>query len=224
MFFIMNICSIRLNMVFMKILKQLIDSESKARLLPNLLDSQHSFSVSELGRLSGLSKASVSSIVSQWEKTGLVLSEWQGRNKLIHINPNFYLLPELKGIFEKTRDFQKPLIDRLKAMQILKSRSVKAIVIFGSRTRKDFSHASDLDVMIGLEDKNSPITEKIAEEFVKAGSETGITFSHVFLDKKGIKARWKEKDEFIRNILIKGKILKGGKWLGYLQTASRPGK
>jgi predicted nucleotidyltransferase len=187
--------------------------------MEGILSRQAVFSVSQLSRLCSLPKATVSRIIKDWEEGGLILSQEQGRNKLVSINQNFYLLPELKSIFEKARDFQKPLIDRLKTMPIIKSRSIKAIVVFGSRTTQDFSHASDLDVMIGLEDKNSPIAEKIAEAFVQASIETGITFSHVFLDKKEIKTRWKEKDEFIRNILAKGKILKGGKWLEHLQAA-----
>lgn len=205
---------------FLHLVQQILDSKSKILLMEKILSHKSVFSVSQLSRLCSLPKATVSRIIKDWEKSGLIVSQEQGRNKLISINQNFYLLPELKRIFEKTRDFQKPLIDRLKAMQVIKSRNVKAIVVFGSRTRRDFLHASDLDVMVALEDKNNPITEKIAEAFVQASMQTGITFSHVFLDKKEIKMRWKEKDEFIRNILTKGKILKGGKWLEHLQAAS----
>ena len=174
----------------MRILRELVDSNSKARLLRHLLDTSQPFSVSELARLSSLPKASVSVIVRQWEKTGLVRAKLQGRNKLVEINQKFYLLPELKSILEKTKNFQKPLIEKLESMSITKNSKVKAIVVFGSRTREDFSHASDLDVLIGLESKNSPITEKIVEDFVKATVETGTRFSPVFLDKKEIKNRW----------------------------------
>lgn len=204
----------------MRILRELADSNSKAHLLQYLLDSSQPFSVSELARLSDLPKASISVIVSQWEKTGLVLAKTQGRNKLVGINPKFYLLPELKSILKKTKNFQKPLVEKLGSLSITKNSKVKAIIVFGSRTREDFSNASDLDVLIALENKNNPITEKIVEEFVKATVETGTRFSPVFLDKKEIKNRWKEKDAFLRNILEKGKILKGGKWLGHLQTVS----
>jgi len=52
-------------------LQTLIDSAAKARLLEKMLERPGaSFSVSGLGRLSDLSKASVSNIVSEWEKQG----------------------------------------------------------------------------------------------------------------------------------------------------------
>lgn len=204
----------------MEIFLRLIDSKSKASLLQRLLERPNAvFSVSELGRLSGLPKSSVSAIVAQWEGSGLALSRQQGRNKLVSINPKFHLLPELRKIFEKTGDFQKPLISELKSMRSLKSPQVRAVVVFGSRARNDFSYASDLDVLVGVEDKNSPITERIVEEFAQASKRTGVRFSPVLLEKKEIMGRWKEKDRFIHNILAEGKIMNGGKWLGHLQAA-----
>ena len=198
---------------------QLVDSESKVKLLSRLITRPDSFSISELSRLADLPKASVSVIVKQWEKVGLVLCREQGRNKLVSINKGFYLLPELKRIFEKTRNFQKPLLDKLGSLPLLKGNQVKAVVVFGSRLGPDFSHASDFDVLIGLDDKNSPITEKIVESFVEATKQTGVRFSPTLLDKRDIKMRWREKDRFILNVLTTGKILKGAKWLGDLQAA-----
>lgn len=205
----------------MNFFSRLVDSKSKAKLLVKLLERPgSSFSVSELGRLAGLPKASVSVIVAQWEKAGLVWSKEQGRNKLVFINSKFYLLPELKRIFEKTRNVQKPLLKQLELMPALKSRKVKAVVVFGSRMRQDFSHASDLDVLVGLEGNDSKVSERILEGFVKATKKTGVRFSPVILGKKDIQNRWKEKDNFIKNILSEGKIIKGGKWIEHIQTAS----
>jgi len=87
---------------FVRLIQQLINSNSKILLLEKLLDKPSAFSVSELGRLSDIPKATVSVIVNDWEKAGLVESEQQGRNKLVKINRKFYLLAELKKIFEKS--------------------------------------------------------------------------------------------------------------------------
>ncbi len=204
----------------MEILSPLLGSTSKTRLLSKIIERPRaSFSVSELGRLADLPKASVSVIVGQWEERGLVLSQRQGRNKLVSLNPDFYLLPELKKIFDKTKDFQRPLIERLKSLHSLKSQKVKAVVVFGSRSRGDFSHSSDLDVLVGLENKNSAFTERILEEFVQATNRAGVRFSPVFLGKNEIRERWREKDQFLLNALKQGRIIKGVKWLGSLQTA-----
>lgn len=203
----------------MDLLRELVNSRAKTRLLSAMLSHPHEFSVSSLARLSNLSKASVSNIVVQWERAGLALFREDGRNKLVSINPKFYLLPELKRVFEKTKDFQKPLIKKLVSMRILERNAVKAVVIFGSRVRKDFTHASDLDVLVAIDDKENPITETITEEFVRASNETGISFSPVFLDEKDIRMRLIEKDRFLQNILAEGRVLRGAKWIERLQAA-----
>lgn len=114
----MNICSVLTNSSVMDILTRLIDSKSKASLLAKLLERPHSaFSVSELGRLAGLPKASVSVIIVQWQKDGLVLSKQQGRNKLITLNSEFYLLPELKKIFEKTKKSRLEIAAKLRSQR-----------------------------------------------------------------------------------------------------------
>ena len=206
-------------MVFMRVLQQLVDSKSKILLLARFLDKPQAFSVSELSRLAGLPKATASVIVSEWEKAGLVLSEEQGRNKLVRFNPKFYLLPDLKKIFRKTANFQDPLLKKLKSMGVLKARDIKAVVVFGSRTRGDFLHSSDLDVLIVVENKNSPLVETVVAQFVKATNSTNIRFSPVILDAKEVRDRWVEKDSFIRNILREGKLLKGGDFIEHLQAA-----
>lgn len=207
-----------MNSDIMGLMQQLINSNSKILLLEKLLDKQTDFSVSELGRLAGIPKATVSAIVKDWEKVGLIELEYQGRNKLVKINQKFYLLPELKKIFKKTSDFQKPLFKIIKSSKVLKNSKIKTVVVFGSRTRKDFSHQSDFDILIGLEQKNSELEEKIVEEFVNATVGTGIRFSPMILEKKEIKSRLKEKDLFIKNVLTKGKIMKGRNWVEHIQT------
>ncbi|MDP2974461.1 MAG: winged helix-turn-helix domain-containing protein [Candidatus Diapherotrites archaeon] len=203
----------------MRVLQQLVDSKSKILLLGKLLDKSQAFSVSELSRLADLPKATVSVIVSEWEKAGLVLSEQQGRNKLVRLNSRFYLLPDLKKIFKKTANFQEPLFNRLKSMKALKAKNVKVVVVFGSRLGVNFSHQSDLDVLIVVENKNCPLAEKIVEEFVKATNGTNIRFSPIILDAKETRGRWIEKDAFIKNIFRNGKILKGSDFVEHLQAA-----
>ncbi len=204
---------------FMRPVLAAIASKSKVLLLEKLLERPAAFSVTDLSRLAGIPKATVSNIVSEWQQAGLVLVEYHGKNKLTKLNQAFYLLPELRKIFEKSKDFNRPLVDRLKSLPVLKGPKIRAVVVFGSRARKDFSHLSDLDVMIAIDSRNDPVTEQIAEEFVGATNKAGVRFSHIMLEKREILERLKEKDQFILNILNGGKIIKGGKWLEHIQAA-----
>lgn len=204
----------------MDILLRLVDSKSKIRLLSKLLERPNSsFSVSELGRLADLPKSSVSVIVMHWQDEELIVSQKQGRNKLVSINSKYYLLPELRKIFEKTKNPQKPFLDKLKSLPLLENPKIKAIVVFGSRIKGGHSPASDLDIMVGVETKDNSVTEKAVEAFVAATKKTGVRFSPTLMEKNEIKGRWKEKDKFILDILTHGKIIKGGKWLEHIQTA-----
>ncbi|MBI4044470.1 MAG: MarR family transcriptional regulator [Candidatus Diapherotrites archaeon] len=201
-------------------LQEILDSKGKIRLLELLLERPYSFSVSELGRLAGIPKATASLIVKDWEKAGLVETEHQGRNKLVKINKKFQLLSSLKNIFRKSKNYHKPFFKKLGKLPSLNSDSVLAAAVFGSRARGDFEHSSDLDVMIAVENKNDSITEKISSELVELSKETGIRFSPTFLDKKEIIERIREKDQFLQNILKEGKILRGEKLIEHLQASS----
>lgn len=203
----------------MRLLQWLMDSKSKILLLEKLLQRPSAFSVSELSRLAGLPKSTVSGIVGEWEKAGLLLSERQGRNKMVRLNQGFYLLPDLKKIFKKTGSFQEPLFGKLKSLKTMKSPKVKAVVVFGSRMRKDFSHSSDFDVLIGLENRDDAFAEKIVEDFVRATAKTGVRFSPLLLGRAELRSRLAEKDQLARNIFSEGKIVKGRRWLGRVQAA-----
>lgn len=202
----------------MRLIWQVADSKSKIVMLSKILGKNGAFTVSELGRLAGLPKATVSTIVVQWEKAGLVFAEFQGRNKIVRINQSFYLLPELKRIFKKSENFQEPFCKKLESATSLKSRKVKAVVVFGSRARENFDSNSDLDVLIVIEDKNDRIAGRIVEEFVEQTNLTKVRFSPNFFTVKEVIGRLNEKDTFIKNILGEGKIIKGLKFIEHLQA------
>ncbi|HIH10456.1 MAG TPA: hypothetical protein HA254_07370 [Candidatus Diapherotrites archaeon] len=204
----------------MDLLASIVNSAAKARLLPKLLERRGAeFSVSDLGRLAGISKARASNISAQWEECGLVQSRQHGRNKLISLNRNFYMLPELKRICEKSKNPQKQLLKELESMPSLRNRKIRAVAVFGSRARGNFRKSSDFDVLAALDDRNDEVEERIIEGFARATEKTGVRFSAVLLDRDEIKQRIREGDQFIRNILREGKIVRGSEWLEHISAA-----
>ena len=200
------------------IVQDILDSKQKIKLLGWLADRPGSFSISELSRACDLPKATVSTIINDWDKAGLVLIRHQGRNKMAELNKKFYLLPEIKRIFGKSKDFHRPLLKKLESMPVLKKQGVLAVLVFGSRVRGSFTSKSDLDILVVVEDKESKVAEEAFEKIIKLSGETGITHSPTVMDKHDIIERVREKDQFIKNVLSKGEILKGGKWIERLQT------
>ena len=204
----------------MHIVGQVLDSKLKISLLGMLLERKDAFSVSELSRLAGLPKATISTIIVNWEKTGLVTTEYQGRNKNTRLNQKFYLLPEIRKMYKKAKGFNKPLFDMVLSLQSVKDKRVKAAVVFGSRARTDFEHSSDVDVMIGFEDEIMPLTEELSREFAKLSANGGIRFSPHFYGKSDILNRLKSRDNLMENILKEAIILKGREWIEGIQASS----
>lgn len=206
-------------MIVMGLLGKVLDSPQKAILLELVLGRRGEFSISGLSRLSGISKASVSRIISDWENAGLVECMAEGRNKMVSVNRRFYLLPELKRMLGKLKDFQRPLIEALRRSPSTKSPKVRAVVVFGSRARGDFTSKSDLDVLFVVSDKET-MEGRIMEELAGLSGSLGVQLSPVVMSEKDFSGRLKAKDKFVSNILSEGKVIRGGAFIGKLQRAS----
>ena len=201
----------------MGLLGKLVDSKHKAMLLELVLARRTELSVSGLSRLSGIPKASVSRIIADWEAAGIVDCTLQGRNKMVSVNSKFYLLPEFRRIMGKLNDFHKPLIKAINGTSCFNSREVKAVVAFGSRVRGDFNAKSDMDLLFVVSDKDK-VEGRIMEEFIPLSGRFGIRLSPVVLSDNDFLMRLQEKDKFVSNILLDGRILKGGSYVGKLQA------
>ncbi|VVC00508.1 Nucleotidyltransferase domain protein [uncultured archaeon] len=197
----------------------ILDSKSKAALFERLVCRSASFSVSDLSRLSGLSKPTVSGVVIEWEGAGLVSCEQQGRNKMVSLNKGFYLLPELRAMFSKANGRQGELIKRLESVEALGSKEIAAVIVFGSRARNDFIGKSDLDVLVVLGGKSNRIPEDAVESLVEVSAEMGVKYSPTFISREELLSRARGNDIFIKNILAEGKVIKGADFIGNLQRA-----
>ncbi|MFH1391662.1 MAG: nucleotidyltransferase domain-containing protein [Candidatus Diapherotrites archaeon] len=203
---------------------QIMDSKSKIIVLKELIARDASFSISDISRLCSLPKATVSGLILDWEDENLVSCRQIGRNKMVSMNRRFYLLPEIEQMFTKAAGRQQELIKKVRKIKALTAKEVMAVIVFGSRARNDSKSKSDMDLVIVLENDKHNTTENAMEELVKISHETGVTYSPVFITPKDLISRIKERDEFIKNVLTDGKIIKGEKWLEHIQTTSGFGK
>lgn len=211
---------VRLDIGKGSLLGKMLDSPNKTVLLELMMEKKGKFSVSGLSRLSGISKASVSRVVVDWESAGLVECIVEGRNKMISMNNHFLPIPALRRLLGKLRDFHRPVIVLLRRCSTVKSRRTKAVIVFGSRARDDFTSKSDFDVLFVVADKEK-MESLIMEEMVALSQRLGIRVSPVVLSEGDVSGRMREKDKFISNILSEGKIIKGGGFIGKLQRASQ---
>ena len=198
---------------------QIMDSKPKIRVLERLIARNATFSVSGISRLCSIPKATVSGLINEWEEEGLVSCEYIGRNKMVSMNSKFYLLPEIRRMFTKEIKYSKILIEKTRTVKSFRAKNVKAVIVFGSRARNNAKGKSDLDILIVMDSSKNNVMENAIGELVKISEETGVKYAPVFISAKDTATRVKEGDEFIKNILREGKVIKGEKWLEHIQTA-----
>ena len=204
----------------MMLLQEIFGSKSKIGLLAKVIDSKESFSVRELARLGGLPKSTVSLIVDEWQKTGLLDGQTIGKTKVLRINPLFPLYPAMLNIFSENEKIMDKIISTIKKSRVLRSGDVICAIVFGSLAKKSASSQSDADILIITKEQFSE-KHSLNNLWKELYQKIPLLPTPVFLTKKQVLGRLKEKDEFIANVFRHGIALKGGDWFDSTKRAFR---
>ncbi|VVB99691.1 Uncharacterised protein [uncultured archaeon] len=195
----------------MRLLQEILGSKPKIGLLERIIDSEESFSMRDLARLGGMPKSTVSLVVNDWQKAGLLDSQAIGNAKVVKINRKFALYPYLAGLFGGNGKIMDSAIKKIESSKALKSKDVVCAILFGSLAKKDVSGQSDADLLV--------ITKKSISEGHPLNSlwdslygEIPFLPAPVFMTKKEAMERLKEKDGFMLNVFRHGIALKGRDW------------
>jgi len=195
----------------MTVLQEILGSKSKIELLEKILESNDSFSVRELSRMSGLPKSTVALIVEEWQKASLLSSQAIGKTKMVKVNKKFSLYSTLKKLFSSNKKAMEQTIKQIKTSRLLASKEVVCAIVFGSLAKKKISSQSDADILIITKKPvsgNSPLNKLWQSLY----SRISLLPSPVFLTEKQVLGRLKENDHFINNVFKHGIALKGGSW------------
>ena len=202
------------------LLGEIFGSKSKILLLSKVIDSKESFSVRELARLGGLPKSTVSLIAGEWQKAGLLDAQTIGKAKSLRINPRFPLYHAILKIFAENEKIRDRTIGTIKKSRVLRSKDVICAIVFGSLAEKSASGQSDADILIitngGISEKH-PLNRLWRELYQKIP----LLPAPIFLTKKQVLGKLKEKDMFIANVFRHGIALKGGGWFDSAKRAFR---
>jgi len=132
------------------------------------------------------------------EEAGLLQSESVGGRKLYRLNPEFPILPELRGILLKTigaGDLLRKALGRLEGIQVA--------FIFGSFASGEQDRESDLDLMIIGEvelAELSPVVEELERTL-------GREVNYVLYTKDEWDSRLAEGDTFASNVRDGPKVM-----------------
>ncbi len=185
-------------------IKRLFSSRVRIALLRHFLLSQGvSSHVRELAETVGAQYSAVWNELRNLESAGILKSEKRGRSRFFSVDPNYPLLPELRGIFTKTVGVGDAIRDRLVDIP-----GIEIAFIYGSFAKGDFDARSDVDLMIVGE----PSLEELAASVGDLEASLNREINYVLLTPQEWSDRIAADDPFIVELLLGPlEILLGGK-------------
>lgn len=163
-----------------------------------LLNKEEKFYINELAKLLGEDPSNLYKKLLEFKKEGLLLDEFQGKERFFFLNKKYPFLKEYEKIILKGFGFEKILKDKLKSIK-----GVESVYIFGSYVKNHLSSESDIDLLI-IGDFD---TLKLQKALLEIQKSTGREINSIELTKKEFEKKKREKDYFIENI-FSGKIIK----------------
>lgn len=186
------------------ILSSIFTNKAKIKVLREIFMAEREISNSQIARDTGLSKMSVSRIISNLNKDGIIKSRAVGRSIISEVNKDNYLSQFLGDIFDWEKELEEGLIKVIEktVFDEFKNNGILSIVLFGSRARKENRLESDFDIMLII--KRGKKENKIR---YYQGFKVGV----FILSEEEFIQKLNENDPLISNIVIEGKILRGRK-------------
>src|SRR5881396_1974558 len=188
---------VRIQHLFMSILRRLFTSEARVRILDLFMTSPDDFHVREVARRTGLNLNSVRRELENLETAGLLTSIRKGNLRLYTADHKSPIHEELKRIVLKTAG----LGDTLRT-QLARAGKIESAFIYGSYARGDETPRSDIDLLIiGNIDltKATPIFEKLEKQLSREINYTNLT-------PKEFRERKAKHDSFITEALKQKRI------------------
>lgn len=180
-------------------LETITGSKLRAKVLAWLFThpDQHYF-VRQLSGLLEEDSTNISRELIRLEKTGILLSTKEGRQKYYRVNNNSPVYYELHGLVVKTTG----LADVLRAALQPAREQIKLAIIFGSMASSHEGEASDIDVMI----IGSISFEEAVSLLSPAEEKLGREINAVVYPLSEFRIKFKEGHHFIRTVIEDTKI------------------
>jgi predicted nucleotidyltransferase len=179
-------------------LELLFSSTARVKVLALLLlNPETSFYQREISALTDLPIRAVQREVERLQTLGLLTSFTRGNQVHYQVNRDFFLFPELKGIFLKTVGLTALLGNALKETE-----NIALAFIYGSYAADQESSASDVDLLVvgTLSSRALHATLKEAEKL------THREISYTLFSPEEFRTKAQTGDGFLRNVLTGPKL------------------
>ncbi len=152
-------------------------------------DTQHY--INELARILGLDPKNTETKLKEFEKNGLLKSEFRGKERYFFLAKDSPVLEHYRQIFFKTYGIERKLKDILRDIK-----GVEEAYIFGSYVADKMDSSSDIDVLV----IGSHSVLELQRFIVKLQKDTGREINVTNLSSKEFLAKKRAKDPFISRI------------------------
>lgn len=155
------------------------------------LNGKERFYINELAEKIKEYPANVDKKLKELKERGILLDEFQGKERYFFLNKDYPFLKEYKKIILKGMGFEKTLKDGLK-----KIKGIKSAYIFGSYAENKLSAGSDIDILV-VGDFNGL---KLQKALIEIQESTDREINSIELTEKEFKEK---KDPLLKDIFSK---------------------
>jgi len=155
------------------------------------LNEKERFYVNELAKMVNEDPSNVHKKLVQLKNEGVILDEFQGKERFFFLNKKYLFLKEYKKIILKEAGFENLLRESLKQI-----RGIKKAYLFGSYAKNKLSKQSDIDLLVIGEFDTIILQRKILEIQKNIGRE----INPIEMSVKEFDKRMMARDQFLQNI------------------------
>jgi len=160
-------------------------------------DPEKSYYLRELARIIGKQPGVFQKDINNLVEKNILISEKVANSRFFKLNEKHPLYSEFKNIFFKTTGAQGQLKEALNKVE-----NIKTAFIFGSFAKKNEDALSDVDLMI----IGNPNENLLIPEIIKIENKIGREINYHIFSAEEWETKIKQKDNFIKNILLSEKI------------------
>lgn len=184
-------------------LNWIFSAPSNVALLRALKDSGEGMSGRAAARAAGINHQACRQALDRLEGIGVIRRQGSGHTQLVRLNFNHVLVKDaLLPLFQAEKDFQSLLRESIKANL---GKDARTATLFGSAARKEDLPGSDLDLLLVADGRHK---ERLTGKALSLGnsfiSQYGIRLSPITLSTAEAKAKYRNGDPLIQNILSHG--------------------
>ena len=194
-------------------LDNIIGSRTKVRVLRTMVSNDREYWLSELSRKTGLSTGTLYPALEGLVDTRTLKMRKAGRSWLYGLNETHILYTEIRALFMAERERPTELAREFARM--IDTSGIKAILLFGSVARGEYTETSDVDVLIVHEGEADEIRDRIGDEIDRMLDDHDVLISPTYITSRELRERVERIDSFAVTVLEEGIVLYGDvEWPG----------